>query len=106
MTNKTTTIDIDCSQLRDDAGISFNDRGEGDTNCICCDRGMDEKNAKGWMHLSTYGAYLKIDAPGADDGTHQSQGFFPVGASCVRKVRKALKARGEDPKEWIQKPSK
>jgi bacterioferritin-associated ferredoxin len=93
---------IDMHALIEEAGI-HDCTGKGtnyDDACICCNRGMTDKQVEKavYLHMTTSNTFVPLDA-NADD----TQGLHQVGSSCAAKIRKALKARGLNPKEWVGK---
>ena len=59
--------------------------------CICCGKPMKE-NETFWVHMSTDWKAMHnsiIDEKDADINGLQSQGYFPIGNSCVKKMPKA-----------------
>lgn len=53
--------------------------------CILCDRPVNPGTAP-TVHLSTHGGFLVDES---DDHPH-SQGWFPVGPECAKKIERAI----------------
>jgi hypothetical protein len=62
--------------------------GEQSNQCICCGRLMEE-NEKYSVHMNTYWEVMHnsiITDQDAKNNDMESQGYFPVGNSCAKKV--------------------
>jgi hypothetical protein len=59
-------------------------------HCICCGKPMKEGESK-LVHMNTYGMVMHnsiIEESDAEIHGYQSQGYFPIGNSCAKKMNK------------------
>ena len=73
--------------------------GSGDGGCWMCDRDITTKTAQ-YVHMTTSCTLIPVDA---DEDLFDSQGCFPVGSGCKKKIAKIIKEQGADPKEYFVK---
>lgn len=81
------TIELYNSPLRDK-----NEEKYGTTSgnqCICCMKPMKDGETK-MVHMTTDWVAINVDTDknGVINEEHQSQGFFPIGNSCAKKMPK------------------
>lgn len=65
--------------------VKYNDE------CFVCFRPMKTTGTESgyWVHLSfKSGTIMNIEQANTEEGEKQSQGFFPVGSDCARKIPK------------------
>ena len=94
---------IDMDTIVKEAGIS-DMTGKGASHeyqCHVCQKGMTEKAYEKavWVHMTTGIELVPIESDCED-----TQGCFAIGSSCAAKLRKAFKARGLNPKDYIERP--
>jgi len=57
--------------------------------CVCCNKPMKPEQVKFMVHMTTY--WVAVDTVDLDVVTkngYQSQGFFPIGTECKKKMDK------------------
>jgi len=74
--------------------------GPGGGDCWMCDRDITTKTAD-HIHMTTSQTLIPV-AEEAED-LFDSQGCFPVGSGCKKKIAKIIKEQGADPKEYFVK---
>ena len=60
-------------------------------SCFICNRPMKTSGTEkgSWVHLSwESGMIMNIEQSETDEGFEQSQGYFPVGSDCAKKIPK------------------
>lgn len=69
-----------------------------DDRCVCCNKPLNTKD-KYWVHMETgwkivpNGAEIEIDYSHEEEGKIYSQGMFPVGNACAKKIPKEYKIK-------------
>jgi hypothetical protein len=57
--------------------------------CVCCNKPMKPEQVKFMVHMTTF--WVAVDTDDTDivsDNGFQSQGFFPIGTECKKKMDK------------------
>lgn len=75
-------------EIRDLNNQRFGQSDKHVDQCFLCGRGLTEKaKDNGWMiHLHTSGVLISNDYLVDDLGNNGSQGCFPVGSECAKRV--------------------
>lgn len=85
MSNK--IVEIDLYDVRNEDRYRDNIDRYGDTSDTCFICGKLLKEGYDLVHYTEYGNLTNSE----DDNYPNSQGWFPVGSDCIKKVKKALK---------------
>lgn len=64
-----------------------------DSECFLCERGIAEAHAGCWVEMTTSNQLVSSEMPDEERATIDSQGCFPVGKRCARKVPKAFRVK-------------
>lgn len=79
-------------ETRQENARRFNGTNHED-ECFLCGRGLTQKAIEsGWyIHLGTDGTLLQQDDPAAEADPGLSQGAFPVGSECAKRIARPYK---------------
>ena len=67
-----------------------------DSECFLCERGMAESAAGCWVEMTTSGKLVSKDIPDEERAGLDSQGCFPVGSRCTKRVPKEFRITPEE----------
>ena len=72
-----------------------NENTKGHDFCILCGRLISDKAlpTSWWVHQRTDGALIAVDYSFHSDDEYQSQGWFPIGASCAKQIPRTHKMK-------------
>lgn len=69
-------------------------KGSHDERCMACNRPManyDDQKGTAMVHMDTEGKLIRIGSADDDDEFEGSQGCFPIGAECAKKIPAAFR---------------
>lgn len=59
-----------------------------DERCVCCNKPMKSSDVKYWVHMTTDWEMTNASEEELSQSGYESQGCFPVGSECAKKIDK------------------